>query len=192
MSSSTLSEGARTQGAVMRRSDRRWRKPTSMTGSTRVSGRSRTTSIEGRGLSKNITPTNSIFMPRKQGMCKKCGVRKTTKRNKDYYRTTCSRCHLSPEKRKRANDCLNFSINGRLYRLEKKERCEQCNFLPKHPVQLDVDHIDGNHKNNNVQNLKTLCANCHRLKTWYQKENVYLNGLITMKNGTPSGVGGHR
>jgi 5-methylcytosine-specific restriction endonuclease McrA len=32
--------------------------------------------------------------------------------------------------------------------------------------QLDVDHIDGNHRNNNPENLQTLCANCHRLKTF--------------------------
>jgi len=32
-------------------------------------------------------------------------------------------------------------------------------------VQLDVDHIDGNKKNNDISNLMTLCANCHRYKT---------------------------
>ncbi|OYW72998.1 MAG: hypothetical protein B7Z37_23290, partial [Verrucomicrobia bacterium 12-59-8] len=31
---------------------------------------------------------------------------------------------------------------------------------------LEVDHIDGNHKNNDPSNLWTLCANCHREKTW--------------------------
>ena len=30
---------------------------------------------------------------------------------------------------------------------------------------MDVDHIDGNHDNNDPVNLKTLCACCHRLKT---------------------------
>lgn len=34
-----------------------------------------------------------------------------------------------------------------------------------HHCQLDVDHIDGNHSNNKLSNLQTLCANCHRLKT---------------------------
>jgi 5-methylcytosine-specific restriction endonuclease McrA len=32
-------------------------------------------------------------------------------------------------------------------------------------VQLDVDHIDGNRSNNELSNIQTLCANCHRLKT---------------------------
>ena len=34
--------------------------------------------------------------------------------------------------------------------------------------QLDVDHIDGNHNNDEEVNLQTLCANCHRLKTYVQ------------------------
>jgi len=30
---------------------------------------------------------------------------------------------------------------------------------------LTVDHIDGNHSNNNPENLQTLCPNCHAVKT---------------------------
>jgi 5-methylcytosine-specific restriction endonuclease McrA len=36
--------------------------------------------------------------------------------------------------------------------------------------QLDLDHIDGNNTNNNIDNLQTLCANCHRYKTWINKD----------------------
>ena len=43
--------------------------------------------------------------------------------------------------------------------------CAVCGFVPVHVGQLDIDHIDGNHKNNNPYNLQVLCANCHRLKT---------------------------
>ena len=52
----------------------------------------------------------------------------------------------------------------------KKLYCEKCNFIPVHLCQLDVDHIDGNHQNNNINNLQTLCANCHRLKTYLNKD----------------------
>lgn len=51
------------------------------------------------------------------------------------------------------------------YKKFKKEQCEFCGFRPVHYGQLDVDHIDGNHNNNKEDNLQTLCANCHRLKT---------------------------
>lgn len=54
------------------------------------------------------------------------------------------------------------------YKTHKIGFCELCGFLPKHACQLDVDHIDGNHLNNELSNLQTLCANCHRLKTAQQ------------------------
>jgi hypothetical protein len=47
----------------------------------------------------------------------------------------------------------------------KKDYCEECGFVAIHRSQLDIDHIDGNHLNNDMANLQTLCANCHRLKT---------------------------
>ena len=56
------------------------------------------------------------------------------------------------------------------YIIHKKEVCALCGFIPKHPCQLDVDHKDGNHKNNKPENLQTLCANCHRLKTFYNED----------------------
>lgn len=82
--------------------------------------------------------------------------------------------------------CINFNNHGKRrgirkphqhdantqYKKHKKTYCEaqDCGFIAKHPSQLDVDHIDGNHKNHSIQNLQTLCANCHRLKTALGKE----------------------
>ena len=62
------------------------------------------------------------------------------------YRKECRQCHL----------------HGRR---EKGTFCELCSFIPKDPIQLDVDHIDGDPTNNDKSNLQTICANCHRLKT---------------------------
>ena len=56
------------------------------------------------------------------------------------------------------------------YRVHKKDYCEYCNFKALHSCQLDVDHIDGDHANNETDNLQTLCANCHRLKTYANKD----------------------
>jgi len=52
----------------------------------------------------------------------------------------------------------------RPYSIYKKDICESCGFIAKHDCQMDIHHIDGNHKNNDPNNLKTLCANCHRLE----------------------------
>lgn len=45
-----------------------------------------------------------------------------------------------------------------------KPGCERCGFIPRHMCQMDVHHKDRNHKNNNPDNLETLCALCHRLE----------------------------
>ena len=65
------------------------------------------------------------------------------------------------------------------YRVHKKDYCEHCNFQPVHIGQLDVDHIDGNRYNNQEDNLQTLCANCHRLKTFINKD--FLKGSYKAK-----------
>ena len=60
--------------------------------------------------------------------------------------------------------------------------CERCGFEPEHTCQLDLDHIDGNHSNDSPDNIQTLCANCHRLKT-------HTNGdTLTPSNGSTINV----
>lgn len=59
------------------------------------------------------------------------------------------------------------------YKKFKKLHCEECGFIPEHKCQLDVDHVDGDHSNNKKENLQTLCANCHRLKTYLNKEGIF-------------------
>lgn len=78
--------------------------------------------------------------------------------------------------------CLHFKNHGKRHPFHKhqkysrpwvefkKSSCESCKFVPEHSCQLDVDHIDGDKKNNSRENLQTLCANCHRLKTYQKKE----------------------
>ena len=63
-----------------------------------------------------------------------------------------------------------FTCRWGTYTKHKKDKCEFCGFVPVHSSQLDVDHIDGNRGNNAISNLQTLCANCHRLKTYVNKD----------------------
>jgi len=102
-------------------------------------------------------------------------------KNKTFNRGICIRCGLKPQVlkgvcKKGKNKgrkfyknicykCTGRKIKTPIYRKYKKDSCEQCGFIPMHKCQLDVDHIDNNHFNNDVDNLRTLCANCHRLKT---------------------------
>jgi hypothetical protein len=69
-------------------------------------------------------------------------------------------------------------IKKKQYQKHPKAICVMCGFIPEDPCQIDIDHIDGNHKNNNKDNFQALCANCHRLKTKKNKEGIYKNTTI--------------
>lgn len=56
------------------------------------------------------------------------------------------------------------------WKKQRGKECEFCGFTPVHPCQLDVDHKNGDKKDNREINLQTLCANCHRLKTFLNKD----------------------
>lgn len=47
---------------------------------------------------------------------------------------------------------------GRPYRCEK---CGNAGVWCGRPLQLEVDHIDGDYHNNLAENLRYLCPNCH-------------------------------
>ena len=52
----------------------------------------------------------------------------------------------------------------------KEHRCEHCNNTKwlDHPIPLELHHIDGNRKNNTLQNIELLCPNCHSLTDNYR------------------------
>lgn len=89
-------------------------------------------------------------------MCKPNGISKVDGRN--LYVKLCRSCS------KAKHGTKDIRLKG-----YKKESCEACFFVPIHPCQLDVDHIDGDRNNMDLSNLQTLCANCHRIKTLREK-----------------------
>jgi 5-methylcytosine-specific restriction endonuclease McrA len=60
------------------------------------------------------------------------------------------------------------------YLVYRKDYCEnlECTATIVDKCQLDVHHIDGDHLNNDIENLQTLCSNCHRLVTKLNMEYV--------------------
>ena len=103
---------------------------------------------------------------------RQCSREYYSKQVQENLNSICEYCgepfHSPPSTIRRfcSRECWKLGIksNGPVfYRTFKKEVCERCNFVPEDKCQLDVHHEDGDKKNNEEDNLKTLCANCHRL-----------------------------
>ena len=80
------------------------------------------------------------------------------KGNKIYWRKLCDACNRKKSKKK-IGGITALQRSG--YR--KKSKCELCGFKAQTQLQLDVLFVDGNLRNTNNTNLKTVCANCQRL-----------------------------
>lgn len=55
--------------------------------------------------------------------------------------------------------------------------CECCNEIEwlGQPIPLELHHVDGNHYNNELDNLEILCPNCHALTPSYRGKNIGKN-----------------
>lgn len=76
---------------------------------------------------------------------------------------------------------VDFSYNGRgnhkaVLIQERGHCCEECtvSIWNDKPITLELEHIDGDNKNNNKDNLKLLCPNCHsQTPTWRRAKKAY-------------------
>ena len=99
---------------------------------------------------------NTYMKPR--GICPACNQRpvavNSIKKGVRYYRKMCDICiragkNLAPK-----------PTAWQLAGYKKKPQCERCGFKFKLPKQSVVFYADGNLKNNNWVNIKTVCLNC--------------------------------
>jgi len=119
--------------------------------------------------------------------CKNCGKELSgKKRNNIYCDGNCQREYKSKQyikrwktgkedgaKGKHGSRISNYIKN---YLLKKANyKCTRCgwaginSYTGKTP--LEVEHIDGNYKNNKPENLTILCPNCHSLTSTYKGAN---------------------
>ncbi len=64
------------------------------------------------------------------------------------------------------------SVKKRLLK-ELGHTCQNCGAKEwlGHPVPLELEHVDGNSRNNDRENLTLLCCNCHALTpTWRNRK----------------------
>lgn len=81
---------------------------------------------------------------------------------KKYWKEDPTR--LSVEDYSKSYYCKGSRLFKKLIEEGKKEyKCECCELTEwqGQPIPLEVHHIDGNHNNNNLNNLQILCPNCH-------------------------------
>lgn len=93
-----------------------------------------------------------------KGLCI-CGNKQESKgriNGRQYFGRFCTKCRKYQAR-------LKFLV-------DKDLKCNHCGFEAVHRSQMDIDHIDGNHMNNDHSNLQILCANCHRLKTYLNED----------------------
>jgi Zn finger protein HypA/HybF involved in hydrogenase expression len=55
----------------------------------------------------------------------------------------------------------------------KRAECENCKLREWNgqPAPLELDHINGNHEDNRIENLQILCPNCHAQTETYRGKN---------------------
>ena len=68
-----------------------------------------------------------------------------------------------------------YKLKKRLYEEElKKPQCELCGWAKVSVdgrIPLELDHINGDHSDNRIENLRILCPNCHSLQPTHRGRN---------------------
>lgn len=68
-----------------------------------------------------------------------------------------------------------YKLKKRLFAAKlKEEKCEECGWAKRSPdgrLPLELDHINGDSKDNRIENLRILCPNCHSLKPTHRGKN---------------------
>ncbi len=110
--------------------------------------------------------------------CLHCGKEKPKK-----YQTTNRYCDNDCFQNSRIRTRNKLVESGRAsayqckhYLIEKYgNKCEKCGWAKVNPVTgkvpIELEHIDGDHTNNNLRNLDLLCPNCHSLTPTYKALN---------------------
>lgn len=65
----------------------------------------------------------------------------------------------------------------------KQAKCERCGLTEwnDEAIPLELDHVDGDRKNNLLENLRILCPNCHAQTPTYRGKNIKCYGSVRQR-----------
>lgn len=73
------------------------------------------------------------------------------------------------------SDFQSYKLKKRLFAAGLKfPKCEECGWAKKSidgRIPLELDHINGDSRDNRLENLRILCPNCHSLKPTHRGRN---------------------
>ncbi|MEI7741845.1 MAG: HNH endonuclease signature motif containing protein [bacterium] len=73
------------------------------------------------------------------------------------------------------SDFQSFKLKKRLFKQKLFEpKCGECGWAKQSidgRLPLELDHINGDHRDNRLENLRILCPNCHSLKPTHRGAN---------------------
>ena len=65
--------------------------------------------------------------------------------------------------------------------LQRGHSCEKCknSIWLEQSIALELEHVDGNNKNNDFENLLLLCPNCHAQTNTWRGRNINTRKIVT-------------
>ena len=91
-------------------------------------------------------------------LCKSCGKNLVAingyHNDKVYYRDRCNACIRRNKKLPKQKPL--WEAAG----YKKKTQCDRCGFKARYVTQLTVYHVNGNLRDCDTRNLRTVCLNC--------------------------------